>query len=98
VAAVLASCAAAASLQAAGATTSTGVGRGHGSRRWWKRERNLSWWEGDAQDCDDDEFRSHFRMDWNAFYKLADDLRPDIERKNTRLRKAVDYEAVVATN
>jgi hypothetical protein len=96
VAAVLASCAVAASLQAAGATKSTGVGRGHGNRRWWKRERNLSWWEGDAQDLDDNEFRSHFRMDWNAFYTLADDLRPDIERKNTRFRNAVDYEAVVA--
>jgi hypothetical protein len=60
------------------------------------RSRNTSWWDGDAQDLDDAEFRSYFRMVWSAFYALADDLKPDVQLKDTRYRKAVDYEAVVA--
>ena len=83
-------------LSAAGATTPAGVGRGHGHRRWWVRSRSTCWWEGDAQDLDDVEFRSYFRMEWSAFYGLADDLKPDLERSTTRFRTAIDYETVLA--
>ena len=95
-AAVLASCAVAASLATAAAPRAGGSGRGHGARRWWVQHKSSCWWNGDAQDLDDADFRAHFRMEWTAFYALADELRPDVQRQNTRFRDALDYEAVVA--
>jgi len=74
----------------------SGVGRGHGARRWWVRDRRQCWWDGDAQDLDDADFRSYFRMEWSSFYALADDLRPDVQGQKTRFRASVDYEAAVA--
>ena len=95
-AAVVASCAAAASLATAAGPQAAGVGRGHGARRWGVKHKSSCWWNDDAQDLDDAGFRAEFRMEWSAFYALADDLRLDVQRQDTKFRAALDYEAVVA--
>jgi hypothetical protein len=83
-------------VQAGRRVTVSGVGRGRGFRRCWARDRHLCWWDGEAQDLSDAEFRTFFRMTWDPFYHLADLLRPDVERQTTKFRDAIDYEKVVA--
>ena len=65
-------------------------------RRLWVRERPPAWWDTTAQDFDDAEFRSHFRMCWETFYFVADTLRPQIQRKDTRWREALGFQKVTA--
>ena len=65
-------------------------------RRWWVRPRAASWWDTDAQEMDDAEFRSHFRMCWETFYAVCDVVRDAVERQDTQLRSAIHFEKVTA--
>ena len=62
----------------------------------WVRERPAAWWDTTAQDFDDAEFRENFRMCWDTFYFVADTLRPQIQRQDTKWRQALGFEKVTA--
>jgi|688.fasta_scaffold229182_3 hypothetical protein len=72
------------------------VPQGRRKRRWWARERSACWWDTEAQDFDDKEFRSNFRMCWETFYFVADTIRPQIQRQDTTWRPALGFQRVTA--
>lgn len=72
------------------------VPQGRRKRRWWARERSACWWDTEAQDFDDKEFRSNFRMCWETFYFIADTIRPQIQRQDTTWRPALGFQRVTA--
>ena len=78
------------------ATGSTGSKRPTKRGRLWVRERPAAWWDTTAQDFDDAEFRENFRMCWDTFYFVADTLRPQIQRQDTKWRQALGFEKVTA--
>jgi hypothetical protein len=84
--------------QRAHATThsTTGGEQRRRGRRVWVRERPAAWWDTTAQEFDDAEFRSNFRMCWETFYFVADMLRPQIQRQDTRWREALGFQKVTA--
>jgi hypothetical protein len=72
------------------------VPQGKLKRRWWVRERPACWWDTTAQELDDKDFRSNFRMCWDTFYFVADTLRPQIQRQDTHWRQALGFQKVTA--
>jgi hypothetical protein len=63
---------------------------------YWVRQRAPSWWETEVPGFSDEEFRDHFRVCRATFVYIVERLRPAVQRKDTRLRKAVLAELIVA--
>jgi hypothetical protein len=73
-----------------------GLREGRASRRWWVAPRAACWWDTDAQNLDDADFRTHFRMCWATFYFVCDVVRDAVERQDTQLRDAIHFEKATA--
>lgn len=84
------------SLTIAAVSSTLLAGAGVVIRDEWVRQRGQSWWEGDAQHFNDEEFREHFRVCKATFTYLVERLRPLIQKQDTRLRKAKPAELLVA--
>jgi len=84
------------SLTIAAVSSTLLAGAGVVIRDEWVRQRGQSWWEGDAQHFNDEEFREHFRVCKATFTYLVERLRPLIQKQDTRLHKAKPAELLVA--
>jgi hypothetical protein len=60
------------------------------------RERAACWWDTDAKQLSDEEFRSNFCMCWKTFYYVCDLVEARVQCKDTQFRDALDIERVVA--
>lgn len=67
-----------------------------GGRAAWAYERAPSWWATTAQHLSDEDFRSHFRVCWDTFHYIVDQVGESVEGKTTRWRAALAKELVVA--
>lgn len=74
------------------------AGRQTRPRRFWVRPgRTSAWWNNFvSQTVIEEEWRENFRMSRGSLYKLADELRPYIEGKETIMRSPVDVVKQVA--
>ena len=95
-AAVSASQAALAAAIAAVSTTTLLTEGGVRVHEYWVRQRSPAWWEVEAPRLSDEEFREHFRVCRATFLYIVERLRAAVQRNDTRLRKAVPAEVIVA--
>ena len=92
-AALAATAAAAGAAAAAVAATASEQPRVH---RYWVRPRAACWWETEVPTFNDEEFRTYFRVCRATFTYIVELVRPQLEKQDTRLRKAIPVETVTA--
>ena len=65
---------------------------------WEKKGRTNAWWENFITNkVPQSEWKDDFRMSRKRFYELCDMLRPYLEKKRTRLRTPISFEAQISS-
>ena len=62
----------------------------------WQNKRTSAWFCTACNTCFDDEWYRNFRISRNTFHFLVDELRMDIIRQDTVMRKAVEVREKIA--
>ncbi|CAM1312244.1 Uncharacterised protein r2_g2256 [Pycnogonum litorale] len=62
----------------------------------WSRNKSTDWWDNVVNGFTTQQWNKNFRVSYETFLYICDQLRPIIQLKDTNMRKAVDIERAVA--